>query len=386
MIDLPTTAEVYCSDGPVGRSTHVIGNPINNQMTHLVVKSVWPPFREVLVPVDQVVETPPNQIRLKCTRNKLNQMQAFEVEEYIRTESPDFLSWPYVLPVGYYPTEVVKYVPVKRQNIPSGESALRRGAQVKATDGYVGKVDELLINSNNMQVTHLVLLERHVIMHREITIPVSQIDRVVEDTIYLKLDKQSVEQLPTTPIQRWPLNIQNSKLKRSNMMDKMLVVVFDSELKAYEGSRALQELEGDGSINLYAKAVITRDASGKVEVKQAGDMGPVGTAVGMLTGSLIGLIGGPVGMAIGAYAGSVGGMVYDLGNAGVGEDFLADVEKSLLPGKSAVVAEVWEEWTMPVDARMEALGGVTFRRTRSEVQEDQIERDVAALDAELTEL
>ncbi len=78
-------------------------------------------------------------------------------------------------------------------------------------------------------------------------------------------------------------------------MDKILVVVFDSEPKAYEGSKALQELQNEGSINLYAKAVIARDASGKVTVKQQGDMGPVGTAVGLLTGSLIGLIGGPVG-------------------------------------------------------------------------------------------
>jgi len=169
-------------------------------------------------------------------------------------------------------------------------------------------------------------------------------------------------------------------------MDKMLVVVFDSELKAYEGSRALQELQNEGSINLYAKAVIARDASGKVEVKQAGDMGPVGTAVGLLTGSLIGLIVGPVGLAIGAYAGTVGGLVYDLANAGVGEDFLNEVGQSLQPGKSAVVAEVWEEWTMPVDNRMEALGGVVFRRTRGDVLDAQIERDVAALKTELAEL
>jgi uncharacterized membrane protein len=170
------------------------------------------------------------------------------------------------------------------------------------------------------------------------------------------------------------------------MMDKMLVVVFDSELKAYDGSRALQELQNEGSINLYAKAVVTRDASGKVAVKQEGDMGPVGTAVGLLSGSLIGLIGGPVGIAIGAYAGTVGGMFYDLAHLGIGEDFLYEVEQSLLPGKAAVVAEIWEEWTLPVDNRMEALGGVVFRRTSVEVVDEQIERDVAALDAELAEL
>src|SRR5512139_1839313 len=169
-------------------------------------------------------------------------------------------------------------------------------------------------------------------------------------------------------------------------MDRMLAIIFNNELKAYEGARALQELQNEGSINLYAKAVIARDASGKVEVKQAGDMGPVGTAVGLLTGSLIGLLGGPVGLAIGAYAGTVGGLFYDLGHQTVGEDFLNEVGRSLQPGKAAVVAEVWEEWTMPVDTRMEALGGVVFRRTSMEVVDEQIERDVAALNAELAEL
>ncbi len=93
-------------------------------------------------------------------------------------------------------------------------------------------------------------------------------------------------------------------------------------------------------------------------------MGPVGTAVGLLTGSLIGLIGGPVGVAVGATAGMYGGMLYDSAQLGIGEDFIAEVAEYLQPGKAAVVAEVWEEWTMPVDTRMEALGGVVFRRSR----------------------
>src|SRR5512139_380331 len=154
-------------------------------------------------------------------------------------------------------------------------------------------------------------------------------------------------------------------------MDKIVVVVFDSESKAYEGSLALQELQNEGSINLYAKAVIAKDANGKVEVKQAGDMGPVGTAVGLLTGSLIGVLGGPVGLAVGAGVGTYGGMLYDLANLGVGVDFLDEVGQSLQPGKAAVVAEVWEEWTTPVDDRMGALGGVAFRRMRGEIEDAQ---------------
>jgi sporulation protein YlmC with PRC-barrel domain len=204
MIHLPMKAEVHCPDGLAGRSTYVIGNPSNRQITHLVVKSFRPPFRETLVPVDQVEETTDDRIKLKCTRDDLNNMKPFEYEEYIHTEIPGYLYGPYVVPGVEYTSEWVDtYMPVKRQNIPAGEVALQRGARVEATDGYVGQVDELLINSTHMQVTHLVLLERHIFQKREITIPVSQIDHVLGDTIYLKLDRQSVEALTTTPRQRW---------------------------------------------------------------------------------------------------------------------------------------------------------------------------------------
>jgi hypothetical protein len=108
--------------------------------------------------------------------------------------------------------------------------------------------------------------------------------------------------------------------------------------------------------------------------------------IGLVTGSLIGLLGGPVGVAVGAYVGTFGGMLYDLANVGVGEDFLAEVGGRLKPGKTAVVAEVEEEWTMPVDTRMEAAGGVVFRRVLGEVQEALIERDSDAFEAELAQL
>jgi uncharacterized membrane protein len=123
-----------------------------------------------------------------------------------------------------------------------------------------------------------------------------------------------------------------------------------------------------------------------VAVKQQEDTGPVGTAVGLMTGSLIGLIGGPIGLAIGAGIGTYGGLLYDLAHLGVGEDFLTEVENTLQPGKAAVVAEVWEDWTLPVDTRMESLSGVVIRRSRSDVVDDQIEKDVAMLNAELAEL
>lgn len=169
-------------------------------------------------------------------------------------------------------------------------------------------------------------------------------------------------------------------------MDKILVVVFDNEAKAYGGSRTLQQLHNEGSINLYAKAVLTRRADGTVTVQEKAGMAPIGTAVGLLTGILVGLFGGPAGTAIGAATGTLGGVAYDLAKVGVSHDFLEEIGQSLVRGGAAVVAEVQEDWTMPVDSRMELLGGVVLRRTRRDILDAKAETDIITLRGEIDEL
>jgi uncharacterized membrane protein len=169
-------------------------------------------------------------------------------------------------------------------------------------------------------------------------------------------------------------------------MDKMLIATFDEEKKAYAGSKILRDLDAEGSLTVYATAVIGKDASGTWTVKQEADRGPLGTGVGLFTGAMVGLLGGPVGAAIGAGVGALGGVLYDLDQAGVSGDFLAEAGEQLRAGNYAVVAEVWEEWTMPVDSRLEAAGGVVVRRGREEFVDVQLQREAAALKAELAEL
>ena len=169
-------------------------------------------------------------------------------------------------------------------------------------------------------------------------------------------------------------------------MDRMLVVVFDSEPKAYEGKKALNQLEGEGSIVVYAYAVVGRSADGTTSVRQSDDPGPLGTLVGTSVGALIGLLGGPVGAAIGAAAGLAVGGTVDIDNARIGEDFIDDVKQQLQRNNFAVVAEIQEDWTTPVDTRMEALGGKVFRRALSEVEQTVNEEDVTAMKADLAQM
>jgi uncharacterized membrane protein len=166
-------------------------------------------------------------------------------------------------------------------------------------------------------------------------------------------------------------------------MNKILFAVFETESAAFEGLSALKDLHRDGDITLYATVVLAKDAGGKVSIKQATDSGPAGTALGLFAGSLVGLLGGPVGVALGASLGSLTGMLFDLRKAGLDLDFVNEVSATLTPGKVALLADIQETWTTPVDTRLGKLGAVVFRRLRSEVIEDQLAREAAAQDAEL---
>ena len=165
-------------------------------------------------------------------------------------------------------------------------------------------------------------------------------------------------------------------------MDKILVAVFDTERSAFEGVTALKELHRDGDVTVYATAVIAKDASGNAVVRQSAEAGPLGTLVGLVSGSVIGLLGGPVGVAVGAYVGGVGGLFYDLAKSGVDIEFVDEVSTALAPGKAAVVADIDEAWITPVDARLGALGATMYRRVPSELDEEEWTREVKAARAE----
>jgi uncharacterized membrane protein len=170
-------------------------------------------------------------------------------------------------------------------------------------------------------------------------------------------------------------------------MNRVIFVGFDTEQKAYEGDRALHEMHSEGTLTLYNDAVVVKEPNGKVAVRRAPDTEPVGTFGGMVTGGLIGLLGGPVGAAVGLGAGTMIGAAFDLTEAGLERDFVDDIGATLAPGQAAVIAEIDEYWQVPLDTRMEALGGTrVLRQTRTQIEDAYAERAVEAAQKELAAL
>ena len=166
----------------------------------------------------------------------------------------------------------------------------------------------------------------------------------------------------------------------------MLVAVFDNENKAFEGLSALKDLHKKSDITLYATAVVTKNEKGELRLNTAADQGPVGTATGLFTGSLIGLLGGPIGFAVGAATGAVAGLIFDVSADDINTTFVDEVSNALTKGKTAVIAEIDETWTVPVDTKLEALNGMVFRRLTYEVADDQWVRESEAIEAEFRNL
>ena len=166
-------------------------------------------------------------------------------------------------------------------------------------------------------------------------------------------------------------------------MNEMIVAVFDSEEAALKGMQALEQLHEDGGISLYSSALIVKDKKGKLTVKRRNDRGPLGTALGMLTGAIVGILGGPAGSAIGISLGGYLGALADCVRVGIDLQFLEDVGKTVNKGRAAVLAEVEENWVLVLEPRLTEFGGTVFRRFRTDVVEDRLLQESKALDKEI---
>ena len=209
-MEIPLNAQVECTDGIFGRSVYVLINPVIDQMTHLIVKEDASPNTEYIVPVDIVTETIADTIRLHCSKADLEKMDPFIKTTVIENRAPNrsFVYMGGIYGMGsdyfmpYVTSDSVIYDSEEIQQIPPGELAVRRGSRVEATDGYVGKVDEFVVNPANGQITHLVMREGHLWGQKDVTIPLSALGDTHEDTVFLKLDKAQIESLPTFPLHR----------------------------------------------------------------------------------------------------------------------------------------------------------------------------------------
>ncbi len=204
-MDVPIHADVFCGNQLAARTTAVIIDPVKQQITHLVVRERSFPHTEYLAPLDLVTQATAEKVHLRCLRADLLGLAPLRHTDFVVGDEPfgpfgaygpgQYFAWPYV-----EPNPMV--VPIDYEQVPPGELAVHRSARVDARDGHVGRVDEFLVDPRTGHITHLVLREGHLWTRRDVTIPITAIDYLADDHVYLKLDKRAVAALPSVPVRR----------------------------------------------------------------------------------------------------------------------------------------------------------------------------------------
>lgn len=201
-MDIPINAPVQAADGPSGKISGLLINPISRAVTHIIVQEPGFLADEVLVPIAAVTASAADSVTLSLTRDEVAKQRPINRADYLDATMIDvvspyggLLAWPYAV-------DDPDAVPIERATIPEGEVEIWPGFDVHATDGRVGSVDELLVDARTSAVTGLVLREGHLWSARDVTIPADQIDRIDEGAVYLKLSKAEVGALPAVKLKR----------------------------------------------------------------------------------------------------------------------------------------------------------------------------------------
>lgn len=199
--------DAHCTDSPCGTLTQVVIDPVARVVTHLIVEPKHRSGLGLLVPVD-LVESADTLIQLSCTKTEFDRLGRAEethflpgsARSYADYQTHETAVWPYYSVSGVVPDDVSRLgignlsTPVVYDTLPDGDVEIRRGDPVIATDGDIGRVQGLVIDTATRHVTHILLQEGHLWGRKEVVIPISAVLSANEG-IKLNLTKDQVSDL-----------------------------------------------------------------------------------------------------------------------------------------------------------------------------------------------
>ncbi len=199
-------AAAECSDGPCGAVSRVVVDPVARELTHLVVEPEHRSGLGRLVPIDKV-EASAGDVRLRYTIDEFEKLPTAEETDFLPGGSGydayaahEAYYWPYFgLEGGADPELALASAVETRDMLPPGEIGMRRGEPVHATDGEIGKVEGLVVDSAQGHVTHVLLQEGHLWGRKQVAIPIDAVEKI-DEGITVNLSKHEIEALPAVGV------------------------------------------------------------------------------------------------------------------------------------------------------------------------------------------
>ncbi len=150
----------------------------------------------------------------------------------------------------------------------------------------------------------------------------------------------------------------------------IIVATFPEESKTYQAFSEIKALGTSRQIKLEGLAIVRRGADSRLELPDMASRGYGSSMTGGLIGSLIGILGGPLGVLLGWGTGALIGSIRDITEARSDMTLMQHVTENMQPGDIALMGEVEEQTTTPIDTIVRRLGGEILRRPAEEIERD----------------
>lgn len=211
-IEFVIGTDVDCSGQKCGQVAFIVVDPLAKKLTHLIVDPDAAAEPPRVVPVELVKRTR-DGVELLCT---VEDFEALEpaVETYFLRDIPgdwgprsdQVLGWPFFAlapgATGTAAAEPPLMADLQPQvQPPPGEVLVRRGQQVHAVDGPIGKVRGLVVDQVDGRVTHILLDEGHLWGRKQVSIPIRDVSGIDEDGVAVRLSKDEVRDLPPVEVE-----------------------------------------------------------------------------------------------------------------------------------------------------------------------------------------
>jgi len=156
-------------------------------------------------------------------------------------------------------------------------------------------------------------------------------------------------------------------------METILIATFDDENIALLGLRELQQLDDDGRLRLRNAAVVERRPDGTWRIVDEDEETDFrATLSGGLIGALVGVLAGPLGLLLGGAMGLLAGEAIDLTEDEARELIHEAMIRRIPPDTTALVCDVDEPLSHPLDEAMAKLGAQVTRWPRAELQAELV--------------
>lgn len=190
-MDIPKRGLVICQGKECGHVNSIIINPLTFETSHLVVEEDVMPNQERIVPIELVEKTTAHFIYLSCTKQEFLHLDNFKEHQYFPVEKA----------YGMFPIKHLAYIPynssiktdvadITFKRIPKKEINFPfEDLEVRAVDGKIGKINDLIIDKNTEKLTHIIASTGHLWAKKILAIPVSKIKNIEKNIVNLKIRK-----------------------------------------------------------------------------------------------------------------------------------------------------------------------------------------------------